>query len=97
MVMGFGKNLQDLRKAAGLSQSELAERSGTSIDSLRNWEQERALPKIDAATRLARALGVRLDDLAFDGRAEITAAPPDKSGEAGPKKPGGRARKRKGA
>jgi transcriptional regulator with XRE-family HTH domain len=62
--MSFGRTLQDLRREIGLSQTELAARSGTAIDSLRNWEQDRALPKIDAATRLARALGVSLDRLA---------------------------------
>jgi transcriptional regulator with XRE-family HTH domain len=62
--MSFGKTLQALRKMAGLSQVELAARSGTPIDSLRNWEQDRVLPKIDAASRLARALGVSLDRLA---------------------------------
>jgi transcriptional regulator with XRE-family HTH domain len=61
--MDFGKKLQKLRKAAGMSQSQLAKLSGTSIDSLRNWEQGRALPKIDTAKRLANALDVSLDQL----------------------------------
>ena len=62
--MSFGQQLRELRKDAGLSQTELAAQSGTSIDTLRNWEQDRALPKIDAASRLAKALGVSLDRLA---------------------------------
>src|SRR5262245_46095560 len=65
--MGFGEILQGLRERAGLSQSQLATRSGTPLDSLRNWEQNRTLPKIDAVTRLARALGVSLDALAYTG------------------------------
>ena len=62
--MSFGKRLQELRKAAGLSQSQLAARAGVPIDSLRNWEQDKALPKIDTAALLAVALGVSLDRLA---------------------------------
>jgi transcriptional regulator with XRE-family HTH domain len=69
--VNFGENLQRLREGAGLSQSELARRSDTPLDSLRNWEQSRVLPRIDAVVRLARALDVSLDDLAggvdFDG------------------------------
>jgi transcriptional regulator with XRE-family HTH domain len=62
--MTFGQTLQELRKAAGLSQTRLATLSDTPIDSLRNWEQDKALPRIDAATRVAKALGVSLDKLA---------------------------------
>lgn len=64
--MSFGETLQRLRKAAGLSQTELAAKSGMRIDSLRNWEQGRAMPKVDAAHKLATALGVSLDELAVD-------------------------------
>lgn len=64
--MGFGKTLQALRKRAGLSQVQLAARSGTPLDNLRNWEQERALPRIDSLKRLAVALGVSADELIAD-------------------------------
>ena len=67
--MGFGEILQGLREETGLSQSQLALKSGTPLDSLRNWEQNRSLPKIDSVTRLARALGVSLDKLAYEGPA----------------------------
>jgi transcriptional regulator with XRE-family HTH domain len=72
----FGKTLQRLREAAGMSQVELARRSDTPIDSLRNWEQGRVLPRIDAAKRLARALGVSLDQLAAEGEAPAGDQPP---------------------
>jgi transcriptional regulator with XRE-family HTH domain len=85
--MTFGKRLQALRAEAGLSQTQLAARAGLSIDSFRNWEQDRVLPRIDTATRLARALGVSLDVFAVDddGGAEEP--------EPGPK-PKGRGRRR---
>jgi transcriptional regulator with XRE-family HTH domain len=62
--VSFADNLQRLRRNAGMSQTDLAQLSGTSIDTIRNWEQGRATPKIDAAGRLAKALGVTLDQLA---------------------------------
>jgi transcriptional regulator with XRE-family HTH domain len=66
----FGEKLQRLREEAGISQAELSRRSGAPLDSVRNWEQNRNLPRIDAATRLARALGVSLDLLAVDAQAD---------------------------
>jgi transcriptional regulator with XRE-family HTH domain len=74
--MGFGKTLQALREEAGITQSELAQRADVSIDSLRNWEQDRALPKIDVVTRMARAMGFSLDRLAYTK--EEDKAPADK-------------------
>ena len=65
--MSFANTLQELRKAAGLSQVELAQRSDTAIDTLRKWEQGRNLPNIEAAARLAKALGISLDRLAANG------------------------------
>jgi transcriptional regulator with XRE-family HTH domain len=82
--MSFAETLQRLRKEAGLSQSELALRSGMSLDSLRNWEQGRTLPKIDVAMRLAHALGV--DCTAFMDAEDVAAKPE-------PKKPARRKRK----
>ena len=60
----MGQRLQRLRQAAGLSQPQLAEAAAVPVASLRNWEQGRRLPQLDAAARLASALGVSLDELA---------------------------------
>jgi transcriptional regulator with XRE-family HTH domain len=88
--MGFGNTLQKLRQAAGISQAELARQSDTPLDTLRKWEQGRTLPNIEAAARLAKALGVSLDRLAaYEG-----AARPAGAGEGTPKKPRGRVRKK---
>jgi transcriptional regulator with XRE-family HTH domain len=43
---------------------ELAEASGVPIGTLRGWEYGRRTPLIDAALRVAEALGVSLDELA---------------------------------
>jgi DNA-binding XRE family transcriptional regulator len=57
----FGKRLVALRKAAGLSQPELAEKAGVSLGGLRGLEQGRRMPRWDIAIALARALSVSLD------------------------------------
>jgi transcriptional regulator with XRE-family HTH domain len=55
--------LQRLREAAGLSQSQLARRAGVPVGTLQGWEQARRLPRLEAAVRLADALGISLDEL----------------------------------
>src|SRR5262249_26327296 len=89
--VSFGKILQITRKEAGLSQSQLAAKAGVPLDSLRNWEQDRVLPRIDAAARLARALGVSLDALAPGEAGEQPAAP-----AAAPRAPATKKRPKKG-
>jgi transcriptional regulator with XRE-family HTH domain len=74
--MSFGSALQRLREQAGLSQSQLALKASVPIDSLRNWEQGRVLPRIDAVIRLARALGVTVDELVADVAAPAEPSPP---------------------
>lgn len=60
----MGQRLQELRQRAGLSQSELARAAEVPIGSLRNWEHGRRTPLLDAAARIALALGITLDELA---------------------------------
>jgi transcriptional regulator with XRE-family HTH domain/tetratricopeptide (TPR) repeat protein len=67
---GFGARLRAGRQAAGLSQEELAERSGLSVRAVSNLERGRARwPHRETLRRLADALGLR--DTA---RAEFIAA-----------------------
>lgn len=58
--------LQDARKAAGLSQSKLAEVAGISVRSLQEYEQGRKdVNGIRGITlyKLARALNVNIEDI----------------------------------
>lgn len=58
--------LQDLRKASGLSQSQLADLSGVNLRSLQYYEQgAKDINKASAQTvfALARALGCRMESL----------------------------------
>jgi transcriptional regulator with XRE-family HTH domain len=59
----MGQRLQRLRQEAGMSQSQLSKMTGIPIGTLRNWEQGRRMPLLDTAGRVARAIGVSLDDL----------------------------------
>jgi len=65
--MGFGIQLRAARERAGLSQQELADKAGISIDSIQNWEQERTRPRLPALGKLAQTLGVSLDVLIMGG------------------------------
>ena len=59
-------HLQKLRKAAGLSQSQLADKSGISWRTIQEYEQGRKRLNgisIERALPLARALGVTIEDL----------------------------------
>ena len=56
-----GEVLQRLRKEAEMSQAELAEAAGVPIGTVRNWEQNRRVPGLDTAARVASALKVSLD------------------------------------
>jgi transcriptional regulator with XRE-family HTH domain len=60
----MGATLKGLREGRGLTQVQLAQRSGVPIGSLRNYEQGHRTPLLDQAAKLAKALGCSLDDLA---------------------------------
>ena len=56
MQKGIGKRIRDARKAAGLTQEELAERIGTSSVAVAQWETGRRNPKMGTVSKLAAAL-----------------------------------------
>lgn len=60
----MGKRLFRLRKAAGYTQETFAAAAGIPLASLRNYEQDRRVPRLDAAARMARVLSISLDTLA---------------------------------
>ena len=69
--MSFGENLKKARLAAGLTQTELAKRTGVTERSIYNYEKNSRAPKIDVAERFAQVLGVPAESLLE------TAAPQD--------------------
>ncbi len=92
-VAPFGARLGACRRAAGLSQEEVAERSGLSIRAIRDLEHARTRwPYPDTVHRLADALHLggeaRGDFIAAAGRrlasaATVTATPQDRLSQAG--------------
>jgi transcriptional regulator with XRE-family HTH domain len=77
MAETFGERLVRLRTEAGLTQKALCEAANVPIQTLRNWERGRREPLLSTAARLARAIGVTLDELM-----------PGNGGDEGPKKLG---------
>jgi transcriptional regulator with XRE-family HTH domain len=61
--MRFAKTLQQVREHRGMSQSQLAEKSGLPLRSIQNWEQKHREPRAQALLALARALGVSVEML----------------------------------
>lgn len=61
--MSFSENLKKFRTQKGLSQQKLAELVGVSQTAIYNWEKGERTPKMDAITKIADVLGVKLNDL----------------------------------
>lgn len=65
--METGKIIASLRDKKGLSQTELADKSGVSRVMIGKYERGEAMPSIDAAKKIADALEVSLDYLVGEG------------------------------
>src|SRR6185312_8621029 len=66
----LGLRVQALRRQRGLTQEELAEAIGRSVDTVSNIETGRLGTRIDTASKLAAVLGTTLAELfEFDERA----------------------------
>lgn len=60
----LGERIARLRRAANMTQEELAGKAGEKLSSLRNWEGDHRTPGLWSALQLAKALGVSLEALA---------------------------------
>ncbi len=76
--MTFGENLKQTRKAAGLTQAELAHRSGVTERSVYNYEKNSRAPKIDIVERFAEALHVSTEMLLDSRGADLSVASADR-------------------
>lgn len=61
--MTLGQNIQNARKAKGMTQEALAEKLGVSRQALGKWEKDTALPGLDNLRALAAELEVGVDAL----------------------------------
>ncbi len=58
----FGQRLAELRDAAGLSRTQLADKTGISRQHVRDLEDDRKAPSWEVVLQLCRALGLRPND-----------------------------------
>lgn len=72
--MSFGKNMSRFRKEKGLTQEDLVKRSGVAISQIRRYEADKSSPTLNVITRLAKALGISIDELVFDKATGIAAS-----------------------
>ena len=72
MDMTIGKRIAHLRKEKGLTQEELAGHMGVSPQAVSKWENDQTCPDISALPKLAKLLGVSVDEL-LEGRENLPA------------------------
>ncbi len=61
--MKFGFELKYHREAAGLSQTEVAKRTGITQAAISRWEDDLRIPNIENCILLADLYGITLDEL----------------------------------
>ena len=72
MDMTIGKRIAHLRKEKGLTQEELAGHMGVSPQAVSKWENDQTCPDISTLPKLAKLLGVSVDEL-LEGRENLPA------------------------
>ena len=83
----FRDRLKELRDKSKLTQEALAQRAGTSVGNVRNYEQGIRLPSFPGVVKLARALGVECtafsecEDVAESAEEEPKKSPTRKRGK----------------
>ena len=61
--MTIGERIKQARKAKGLTQKELAEKTGLSIGTVQGYEQRKYKPKMASIEKIVSALNVPVSDL----------------------------------
>jgi len=70
MKLNIGENIRKNRTRLGWTQTQLAERLGTSVQSVSRWESGGGYPDMELLPELARAFGVSVDELMGYGEPE---------------------------
>ena len=63
-IVTTGQRIKSVREQAGMTQVELANKLNISYQSIGQWERDIRTPKQSTLTKIAKALGVHLRDLA---------------------------------
>ncbi len=74
--MTLGEKIQQLRKASGFSQEQLAEMVGVSRQAISKWETDQSSPEIENILLLSKVFTISTDELLGNGisvNAEVTA------------------------
>ena len=61
--MNVGEKIKKIRKMAGMTQEELAEKMNVSRQTISKWEKEISSPDLDSAIALCELFEISLDDL----------------------------------
>lgn len=61
--MSLGENLKNARKAAGLTQKELADKLEVYAKDISRWENGERTPGVPALTKICKTLQVSADEL----------------------------------
>ena len=59
----LGANIREYRKAAGLTQAELAGTMGVKQAAVAMWEADKSVPRADALPLIAKTLGCTIEQL----------------------------------
>lgn len=59
----IGKRIRDARKAAGMTQAELADKLGISYQGITQWENGLRNPKYESLCKIADAIGITVGEL----------------------------------
>ena len=66
-----GRQIADLRKVKGLTQSQLGERLNISFQAVSKWERGLAKPRADKLPQLAKLYGCTIEELLADDVDEV--------------------------
>ncbi len=66
-----GAQIATLRKAKGLTQSELGERVGVSFQAVSKWERGETLPDVGVLPDLAKILETSIDNILLGGEKQV--------------------------
>ncbi len=67
----FGQRVASARRERGMTQGELADKTGVHISHIQRIEANNSQPTVDVLKRLAEALEVSLDLLVFERASEV--------------------------
>lgn len=65
MIDGYENHIRKFREKSNMTQQELAERLGTTVRSVRRWENGEIIPDVLTGVKISKILGVKFSEI-FD-------------------------------